>query len=408
MTINTFEIAGNQFEIKISKDTDSLELTDKMFESLLIQEPVCVEGRPSNGLTLSLVELCFSTGEMKTISKFMSSRDKPVLIDIQLKQLPNIDTPETFKFKKTNMDLSISGDKICSVKMYGVTYLQDFTEINRVCAYSNKTAIATIQEVAKNSKIEIETTPDTIETTDEQNWIQGNLTDALFVSDLIKHSYIQDSFLLSAINYNKLRVIDINQAYKEAKNKKTELPFIGFPTSETDTLKDNDAIVPTKINIETLSGVWDYTLSDNTQNPIFNVVDGKMLDSSIKVDSSSFFVSLFKAKSIDTTTKSKITRTTAVRIDTGSTHDKYWEAYLSNQRGMYKLLQNMIYIETQMYLQKPIRPLDFVYLNLDTSPTEVSVYTGVAIILNQSRYFTKTGQHTQLLLANSFGNNETI
>lgn len=401
-----FEIAGNQFEIKISKETETLELTDKMFESLLIQEPVCVEGRPSNGLTLSLVELCFSTGEMKTISKFMSSRDKPVLIDIQLKQLPNIDTPETFKFKKTNMDLSISGDKICSVKMYGVIYLQDFTEINRVCAYPKKTAIATIQEVAKNSKIEIETTPDTIETTDEQNWIQGNLTDALFVSDLIKHSYMKDSFLLSAINYNKLRVIDINQAHKLAKEKKTTLPFIGFPVSKDDILKDNDAITPTKINIETLSGVWDYTLSDNTQNPIFQIKTGKMLDSSIKTETSSLFSSLFGKKSVDVdkTESSSIVRTTPVKLDTGSTHDKYWEAYLSNQRGMYKLLQNMIYIETQMYLQKPIRPLDFVYLNLDTNSDEVSAYTGVSIVLNQSRYFTKTGQHTQLLLANSFAN----
>ena len=399
-----FEIAGNQFEIKVSKDTDNLELTDKMFESLLIQEPVCVEGRPSNGLTLSLVELCFSTPEMTTVSKFMSARDKPVLIDIKLTQIPNTDNPETFQFKKTNMDLSIGGDKVCSVKMYGVTYLQDFTEVNRVCAYPKKKAIITIQEITKNSKTEIETTPDTIETDDEQNWIQGNLTDALFVSDLIKHSYIQNSFLLSAINYNKLRVIDINKAYESAKEKKTELPLIGYPVSDKSELKDNNAIVPTKINVETLSGVWDYTLSDNTQNPIFNIVDGKLLNSSIKVESSSFFSSLFKAKSIDTTPKSKITRTTAVRIDTGSTHDKYWEAYLSNQRGMYKLLQNMIYIETQMYLTKPIRPLDFVYLNLDISPTEVSAYTGVAIVLNQSRYFTKTGQHTQLLLANSFGN----
>lgn len=386
-----FAVESGNYDITISVDSTIYTISEVEFKYFTIIEPTGIEGQPTNCLTLPLLELSFLSHDIKTVSTFARERTKAVTITVTIDNEEG--EVETYIFKKTNIDIQYSTSGGSEVTIYGMLYLPELTDTPQIQASEKSKSIAEIKKSYSDTKTDADTD-------DEQVWIQYNIPAYLHISNLLRHSYIANSFLIATMDYTTLKIIDLKKEYNSNKSKLNTLPVIGIKTDEKLSQSDIN-IVASKARIETISGQWEYTLSDNTQSPIFDVENNKISESSMKTNSGGLFSSLFR-KSVDSTDKKDIVRSLPLKINTGSTHKNYWQCYLDNQRGMYKLLQNLIYIETITPMAGNIRPLDFVNLNLDT-PESTSPYTGLALVLQISRHITAQKQYTQILLANSFG-----
>lgn len=389
-----------KLSIKVSGKEGKIDISTNQFIHCIISETAGIEGIPTNCLTLPVCEIKFTMPETKEISDIIKDRTQPTTIEVII--YPNPENAEgkeeSWTFKKTNADIEyINVDVGVNVTLYGVLHLESFTDVPQIYATDESNSSDVLNQSPFSDYLE--TTSKGISTSDKQVWIQPNIPNYLFISDILRHSYIEGSVLISAMNYNKVKLIDLKKAYDVAKGTKITLRTIGLKPAPGQPLSTK-LWSPNKININTISGTWDYTLSDNTQSPVFQVKEGKLKGSDMQIQTGGFFSSLFSS-SKDSTERSSKTRTLPLKIDTGSIHENFFEAEIQNQQMMYKLLQNIIYVDTETHIEGMLRPLDFVNLNLDTDNIQ-SAYTGVALIMGISRYITPKGQSARLYIVNSF------
>lgn len=409
-----------KIEVSITSggNTKTTEISEYVFKHLIIDEPVGVEGTPIIGIAIPTCELKITTPDISDVFSLMSKES-----DIKIKITLN--TTIIYNFSINNIDNEINKEGICEVTFFGTLFLENFIGQYKQKSYGEaKTSIEVLKLFAdQNTGSEIEVVANVLfsedfKPEDSMKWIQPNVPDYVFISSILKHSWMGDDsseFILGAITKGvagkgSLVIIPFKKMLEKAEKDKEQLKgavlhAIG-PTLMKEVKKsvpkgDKPLLVASEMKIETCSGKWKYLLSDFSEQPIVTITDTQNLMSSVETNQSSFSFSkllgLFSSSSsknnadLDDSVKGQVF---PARIDTGSTHKNYWNAYTTNQKRYLQVMNTLIYVTVNTD-ESSIRLLDFVYFASGVG----GGFSSICIVLRISKYIDGQGQKTQILLA---------
>lgn len=204
---------------------------------------------------------------------------------------------------------------------------------------------------------------------DSQKWIQHNITDKLFMNDVILHSDLSDSFPVYGITAdNRFILKDLLKAI----DGKHDWRFTKSP------VKDNDIPYDSDVTIDSKSGFinnWiGYGKEVKVNNNITGAVDSVFEDPKIIMSMSK---ELDKSKEI-------IKRYGGTKAINDNVHEKYWSSYNHNLQSLANLskIDNTLSF-TDLFV--PVKPLDVAMF------TEESVTSDTQAGEEQSGFYIVSG-----------------
>jgi hypothetical protein len=152
---------------------------------------------------------------------------------------------------------------------------------------------------------------------DAMNWIQPNIPDRKFVSNICKHSYIPDSFLAHGISMDGRFVLrDIRKLGKETEPK--------WLFVQKDPTSDSEILYEPNPKVETNSGFLNYWLGYGQEQATFSLEDEDLRSISEDIKPS-------VALTEDVARRSDIEkRYQGTALQNENTHPNYWKAALQN------------------------------------------------------------------------------
>jgi hypothetical protein len=230
---------------------------------------------------------------------------------------------------------------------------------------------------------------------DSQNWIQPNISDRAFISEIWLRSYIPGSFLLFAISSEGDFIL------KDVKTLVGTDAIWEFLPSEKS--KSNQIIFDPRYTAKTSTGVFNQWLGYNREKNVFNVDDG---ESSIIAPSFNSFLSQTPSLNRSADVNKKIDDFGLVLENV---HDKYQEAYIQNTTylGLFSTVGIPISF-TGIF--EDVKVLDLVFFK-DKVIQDVKMaseyYSGLYIVSLVSRQVVNGQFKTNVILNRESGNKMT-
>jgi hypothetical protein len=230
-----------------------------------------------------------------------------------------------------------------------------------------------IETASKHYKVDTNIT----KSKDKMKWIQYSVTDKKFVNDCLLHSNVPNSFVASAITASgKFIIRDIAKYIKSLKGR-YDWKF----TKDNDGL-DNTIIIESGLKIESRSGFMNNWVG---YKKIINGIDVTAKETTdIFAEDADVLLALSseldKAKSIKD-------RFAGTRMMSDNVHDKYWECYEKNLKGLASLSRLGIPVS----FSNEFKAVELLQVGMYSQPStnneaEASEYvTGLYIISNVTK-----------------------
>lgn len=165
--------------IVIGGQSDFLTQEDDFIHLVLLEEA---------GNTLPTFNLSFKVyKEKEDIFKYLNEGN---IVSIQLGKDPN--TTVSSEYVITKCTFSRSGEQMWTVQIYGIQNAMSYLAESKIWASDRISGVECILEKAEEHfKVE----SNIKSSSDKQYWVQPNVTDKKFISDVWMHSYRPDSFI---------------------------------------------------------------------------------------------------------------------------------------------------------------------------------------------------------------------
>jgi len=181
---------------------------------------------------------------------------------------------------------------------------------------TSKSGVEVLKDiVSKNFKTKF----NILKSNDKQIWIQPNSSDKKFVNELWMHSFLNNSFIATAISAeSKFILKDIKKDLDRSFGKEFDFRFTNTPKTSTDIPYDRDYI------LETQTGFLNNWMGYGREKLVYLLETG--LDEFI-LEKPDPILSLTKELARRSGIEKRFAGT---EMQNDNTHDKYWEAFLNN------------------------------------------------------------------------------
>lgn len=286
----------------------------------------------------------------------------------------DIEHMEDYELSVSKFTSEVVGNSVIKISCIGFASKINYITDQPMQITDSKSGIeAAIEAASNNFNVDSNIT----KSKDKMKWIQYSITDKKFVGDCLLHSYIPDSFVASAITASGKYIIRDVKKYIKSLSGSYDWKF----TKDSDG-KDNTIVIEGGLNITSKSG---FINNWTGYNKIMNGIDITAKDTS-EITSSDAQVLLSLASEIDKAKTIK-DRFAGTRIISDNVHEKYFDSYESNLKGLAALSRLGIPVSFSNEFRS-IEPLQIAMYSQPSTNNEdeASEYvTGLYIISNVTK-----------------------
>ncbi len=288
-----------------------------------------------SGNALPTWSINFDTEDVNILALLNEGNDFKIAFGTDSNNMQEVSLATTKKTYET------AGNNRLQISALGVIASLSYITIANKQITDKKSSIEVIKEIA-NKHFRVDTNINS--SNDSQNWIQPNITDKAFIDQLALHTYLDDSFLATAICYdNTFRIRDI---------KKTAIEKYKYKF--TNNVKQSNDIYRTGISeFVSESGFINCWVGYGREKLIHSLEEGT---TDKVIEDITPLIALTKKL----TRRADIEKRSAVSgIHNENTHSKYHQAALRNIMGLavFSSERNRISFDNQLI---NIHPLDLV------------------------------------------------